>query len=121
MFALLALSVGCHSPPPTSPHPAERPQGLDRAVLSARESIQDKYPEADLANFRLRSIIALDRVSNTNRKCMVVFEDLQSIQVTTNDGRRTRSVQKVSAHVADDGRVTSVGESRGKSTGRIRR
>ena len=108
---LLALAAGCVAPPP---------QGLDRAVRAAHDRILEKYPDQSPENLRLKQVLPLDRTSATNRAYMVVFEDVSTIQVSTNAGARTRSVRTFDAHVAADGTVASAGESQHRSTGKAK-
>ncbi|MGD9782707.1 MAG: hypothetical protein AB7V14_11230 [Kiritimatiellia bacterium] len=99
---LLGLAAGCVAPP----------QGIDRAVLAARRHLLETQPDASPETLRLKRVLPLDRASATNRAYLVVFEDVSSIQVSTNAGARTRSVLTYEAHVAADGAVASAGESR---------
>ena len=103
LFPALILIAGCRT--------AGVPQGLDQATLAARAAIEQKYPDVPAGDLRLLSILPLSHTVATNRTYMVVFEQVSSIQVTTRDGARERTVRQLEAHVTD-GKVTSVGESR---------
>lgn len=102
---LLLLAAGCVAPP----------QGIDRAVFAAQRHLLETQPDAAPGNLRLKQVLPLDRSSATNRAYMVVFEDVASIQVSTHEGARTRSVRTFEAHVAADGTVTSAGQGQATS------
>lgn len=110
--ALLILAAGCVAPPP---------QGLDPAVIAAHNHLLQKYPDQSPENLRFKRILPLDLSSATNRAYMVVFEDVSSIQVSTNEGVRTRSVRTFDAHVDANGTITSAGESQHTSTGKAQK